>query len=204
MHLSSKLKDPLDAEFIMSVNEGLEGCQIKLNRPLPFKWGRRDCIPDDSAKWTPYPFEATKTEKHSNTYGHGDRVLKDLKGDFDLSARESISLMATHGLNQRTFNFEEVTKYKWSGGSERGTISRMYYKSLNGKSFKPEHCFGCPYGGYHLGDINGEPVDGAAYGVHCHDYWINPDIGNRAKNGPCHFRFSPGNTLHTVLLLGNI
>ena len=101
-------------------------------------------------------------------------------------------------LLQKLTNFEEVTKYKWSGGSERGTISRMYYKSLNGKSFKPEHCFGCPYGGYHLGDINGEPVDGAAYGVHCHDYWINPDIGNRAKNGPCHFRFSPGNTLHTV------
>ena len=91
--------------------EGLDGCQIKLNRPLPFKWGRTDCIPDESEKWTPYDFEATKTEKHSNTYGSGNQVVDDLKGDFDLTARETISLMATHGLNQRTINFDEVTKY---------------------------------------------------------------------------------------------
>lgn len=187
----------MDTEILMSVMEGLEGCQIKLNRPLPFKWGRTDCIPDESEKWTPYDFEATKTEKHSNTYGSGNQVVDDLKGDFDLTARETISLMATHGLNQFTFNFDEVTKYKWAGGSKFGSISRMYYKMLNGKTYEPEHCFGCSYKGFHIGDINGEPVDGPSYGIHCHDYWINDEIGTRGKNGPCHFRFAPGNILHT-------
>ena len=131
----------------MSLMEGLDGCQIKLNRPLPFKWGRTDCIPDESEKWTPYDFEATKTEKHSNSYGTGNQVVDDLKGDFDLTARETISLMATHGLNQRTINFDEVTKYKWAGGSDFGSISRMYYKMLNGKTYKTEHSFGSHYEG---------------------------------------------------------
>jgi hypothetical protein len=53
------------------------------------------------------------------------------------------------------------------------------------------------YKGFHLGDANGDPVDGSSYGIHCHDYWINDEIGTRAKNGPCHFRFTPGNILHT-------
>ena len=52
------------------------------------------------------------------------------------------------------------------------------------------------YKGFHLGDANGEPVDGPSYGIHCHDYWINDEIGNRRKNGPCHFRFTTGNILH--------
>ena len=188
----------------MSVMEGLDGCQIKLNRALPFKWGRTDCIPDESEKWTPYDFEATKTEKHSNTYGTGNQVVDDLKGDFDLTARETISLMATHGLNQFTFNFDEVTKYKWAGGSKHGSISRMYYKMLNGKTYEPEHCFGCSYKGFHLGDVNGDPVDGSSYLITCHDYWKNDEIGTRRANGPCHFRFAPGNIQHTYKILFSI
>ena len=89
----------MDTELLMSAMEGLEGCQIKLNRPLPFKWGRSDCIADESAKWTPYAFEATKTEKHSNTYGSGDQVLKDLKGDFGLTGKFISELVSFCNLN---------------------------------------------------------------------------------------------------------
>ena len=36
---------------------GAENCHIKTAKPLPFRWGRTDCIPDSETKWTPYDFE---------------------------------------------------------------------------------------------------------------------------------------------------
>ena len=42
---------------------------------IPFRTGRIDCVPDQDLKWTPYPFEATKKEKHSNTYGTGIQAI---------------------------------------------------------------------------------------------------------------------------------
>ena len=99
-------------EFQLRAIEGPEKCHIKLNRTLPFRWGRKDCVPDPDAKWTPYDFEATKTEKHSNAYGTGTQVVKDLKNDFDLTARETISLMALHGLALFGHNIEEIMKYR--------------------------------------------------------------------------------------------
>jgi hypothetical protein len=44
--------------------------------------------------------------------------------------------------------------------------------------------------------MNGDPVDGPSYFINCHDYWINDEIGTRRANGPCHFRFAPGNIQH--------
>ena len=91
---------------------GAENCHIKTAKPLPFRWGRTDCIPDSETKWTPYDFEGTKTEKHSNAYGTGTQVVKNLKADFDFTAAESISLMALHGIALFGSNAEEVMKYK--------------------------------------------------------------------------------------------
>merc|ERR1719499_460265 len=79
--------------------EGIENCEIKLvNQSVPFMYGRRDCQPDPIKKWTPYPFEATEKERHSNPRGTAESVLQDMKRDFDMTAREAISLFATHGL----------------------------------------------------------------------------------------------------------
>ena len=91
--------------------DGNDKCEIKLAKPIPFKHGRVDCIPDDNLKWTPYPFEATKAERHSNAYGSGAQAVDDFKRDFNMTARETISLMATHGLTEFTKNWEESTKY---------------------------------------------------------------------------------------------
>ena len=71
--LNDSLKNP---EYHLSGIEGKENCKTKLNRYIPFRSGRVDCISDESAKWTPYGFEATKKEKHSNTYGTGTQVIK--------------------------------------------------------------------------------------------------------------------------------
>ena len=91
---------------------GAENCHIKTAKPLPFRWGRTDCIPDSETKWTPYDFEGTKTENHSNAYGTGTQVVKNLKADFNFTAAESISLMALHGIALFGSNAEETMKYK--------------------------------------------------------------------------------------------
>ena len=66
-----------------------------------------------------------------------------------MTAAETISLMALHGLSTHTKNFEEAFKYKWFGGFRTdntsipgkttnlrsGTFSNVYYKFLNGKMY---------------------------------------------------------------------
>ena len=198
----------------ITVIEGRDQCEMKQTRPLPFRWGRIDCIPDEDKKWTPYPFEATKKERHSNTYGTGTQVIKDLKRDFNMTARETISLMALHGLNTHTKIFEEAFKYKWIGGlridntsypgtpwsnARRGTFSNMYYKILNGRRY--DNHFGRPedipknkklgYHGYFVGDKNGYPVNGTGFEINCASMWNNTN--GREKSGPCKFKPShPG------------
>ena len=81
-------------------------CEIHSKRQIPFRWGRVDCIPDEDAKWTPYPFEATKPERHSNPFGTGKEAVDNLKRDFGLTAAETISLMALHGLAPFKHNSE--------------------------------------------------------------------------------------------------
>ena len=147
-------------------------------------------------KWTPYPFEATKEEKHSNPHGTGDQVLKDLKEDFNMTARESISLMALHGLADSR-NDEQFTKYNWIGGT-RYTFSNMYFKFLNGKTFwrgDADNFGGKNYPKYFIGDKNGNPVGGTSWGIGCKSGWNDTESGaeKRKHGGPCHFRPShPG------------
>ena len=130
-----------NTEAMLCAIEGRDNCEMKLDRPIPFHTGRVDCIPEEDKKWTPYPFEATKKEKHSNPHGTGIRVIQDLKTDFGLTARESIALFATHGLASMGKNHGLALKYKWIGGvvdSQRKsttTFSNMYHKFLNGKTY---------------------------------------------------------------------
>jgi len=178
-------------EFQVQLNPSNDAdkCEIKLNRPVPFRSGRIDCVPDESLKWTPYPFEATKTEKHSNTFGTGTQVVKDLKRDFDFTAKETISLMSLHGLARHTPNFEQFIKYKWIGGhlpppyTKDGILHRFYYKVLNGKRYR--HRTSSDKNKYFTGDVNGNPVGGSGFWIDCKGQWNNTD---RKYPGPCHFR----------------
>ena len=161
---------------------------MKLSRPIPFRWGRTDCVPEDDKKWTPYSFEATKDERHSNAYETGTKAVQDFKRDFNMTARETISLMAIHGLAEFNKNFEESTFYKWIGGLKRegqeGTFSNLYYKYLNGKTYWRGHS---ERFGKHLflGDEKGNPVGGNAFKIQCTKAWNDSE---RFYGGPCHFR----------------
>ena len=186
--------------------EGRDKCEMKLERQIPFRTGRVDCIPDESLKWTPFAFEATKTEKHSNPHGSANQILKDLKEDFNFTARDTISIMALHGLSAG-INDEQSTKYSWIGGFNR-TFSNIYHKYLNGKTYwrGSTDQFGDngdtnnadprqEYPDYFIGDKEGNPVGGTSWMIRCRSAWNDTESGDEKREfgGPCHFRPShPG------------
>ena len=191
-----------DAQVLLCAIEGRENCKMRLDRTIPFKTGRRDCIPDPSKKWTPYEFEATKEERHFNSHGTGIQGVKDMKRDFNLTARETIALYALHGLARfGRSNHEEMFKYRWIGGSADGyhyrrdtkTFSNIYHKTLNGRTYQRGGTREQLYKnmpGYWVGDANGDPVGKSGWRVFCQGYWKTP---GRYAGGPCIFRPSrPG------------
>ena len=135
-------------EFQLGAIEGIEACKFKLDNPLPFKFGRKDCLPDPEKA---FPFMASKKENHANAYGTGKKVIEDLNKDFGLDAEETISLMAVHSLANFGANPEHLMKYRWIGGSQKAkngapidvsqraapaSFSNMYFKILNGQFYK--------------------------------------------------------------------
>ena len=184
--------------------EGSDKCEMRLERSIPFRSGRVDCIPDESLKWTPYAFEATKTEKHSNPHGSANQIIDNLRDDFNFTARDTISLMALHGLSGG-INSEQSTKYSWIGGRARQqgranrTFSNIYHKFLNGKTFwrgNNNEFGGRSYPDYFIGDKDGNPVGGTAWSIRCRMQWNDTESGEEKRKfgGPCDFRPShPGN-----------
>merc|ERR1712156_1212072 len=110
--------------------KGKEKCLWKLEQPVPFQYGRADCVRNPSEGTTDLPFEATNKESHSNPFGQGDWVLKDLKRDFGMSARQSIALMAAHGMPPQKHNAQLEVSYRWGGNP---FISNNYFKILGSR-----------------------------------------------------------------------
>ena len=110
--------------------EGKEKCLWKLQEPVPFQYGRADCVKDQAAASTDFPFEATNKESHSNPFGQGDWVLKDLKRDFGMPARQSIALMAVHAIAPEKHNRQLEISYRWGGNP---FLSNNYYKTLGSR-----------------------------------------------------------------------
>ena len=104
--------------------EGKENCFWRLHKPIPFQYGRADCVRDEKKATTKFPFAATDHENHANPFGQGDWVLKELKRDFGMflaslapiqpttygvyylgmSARQTIAMMAAHGISTHAHN----------------------------------------------------------------------------------------------------
>ena len=110
--------------------------------------------------------------------------------------------MASHSLSDKNINTEEVWKYRWIGGSKKGSMSNMYFKILNGETFwtgntgmfKGNNYQRFKYPEYFIGDKKGKPVGGSSFAIHCHKYWTDP---HRTYGGPCHFRpLTPG--MHSI------
>ena len=119
--------NPSTYQLMVAALEGKEKCLWKLQQPVPFQYGRVDCVKDESKAATDFPFEATNQESHSNPFGQGSSVLKDLKRDFDMPARQSIALMAVHAMPPLVHNKILEVRYRWGGNP---FISNNYFKTL--------------------------------------------------------------------------
>ena len=83
----------------MRLLEGEQECYFKLFKPAVFKFGRKDCVPDQAKKVatyifstkeflavtriflqvTEFPYEATEPESHPNNYGGAKHVVDSLQ-----------------------------------------------------------------------------------------------------------------------------
>ena len=107
--------------------EGMDKCLWKLHKPIPFQYGRADCVNNHKQAQTGCPFEATDTENHFNHNGLASTVLEGLRDDFGLSARQSIALMASHGIKRPSHDKVMGMTYTWAGNP---FISNLYFKTL--------------------------------------------------------------------------
>ena len=104
---------------------GVWKCKIKLNKPLKFQFGRKDCIASGD---TGLPYETAKEEAHSNPHGNADEILSDAKNQLDLSATDMIALTSIHGMIHPFSKGSIGTKYAWLGSGPH--LSNIYYKML--------------------------------------------------------------------------
>ena len=169
--------------------EGMDKCLWKLHKPIPFQYGRADCVNNHEQAQTGCPFEATDTENHFNHNGLASTVLEGLRDDFGLSARQSIALMASHGIKRPSHDKVMGMTYTWAGNP---FISNLYFKTLAGV---PQFDLGIglwaegiaynPWGGglgVLVGDKWGRPLDRQMQGkfaLHMNDWWNTslPDSG---------------------------
>lgn len=76
--------------------ESRDKCEIKLNKPMKFQYGRQDCIPTNELR----PYEASKTEVHPSPNGDGKQLLEFMKTQFNLNANDTAALMGIHSVSQ--------------------------------------------------------------------------------------------------------
>jgi len=168
--------------------ESEEKCYFKLFKPSVFKFGRVDCIPDETKKVTTFPYESTDPESHPNNYGSAKHVVDSLKHDFNLTAREGISLMAAHATSPQFHNFRLPTKYQWPGNPY---LSNMYFKYLAGTGMYRRGNGLKPMGAVSVGDPQGRPNMGTLWKVHCMKIWKS-NMTENGWGGPCFWRPTNG------------
>ena len=99
-------------------------CKLILEREITFRYGRKDCIPDDLE----HPYKTSKHEKHPNPEGNGDNTLDFFKSEFNFSGRESVAIMGAHTLGKMTQE-HSLLKYSWT--SRGGHIfNNGYYRNI--------------------------------------------------------------------------
>ena len=168
---------------------GVWKCKIKLQKPLKFKFGRKDCIVTNPNR----PYEAGKEEKHSNPHANADEILNDVKESMNMSATDLIALTAIHGMIHPFQDGSIGTKYTWMGSGPN--LSNMYYKILaNRPTYDMRGSTGFdmmssnPNGNllpFSVGDKNGNPVSMWGMRVSCSDCW---NTTQEWAGGPCTWR----------------
>ena len=171
---------------------GIWKCKIKLSKPFRFRFGRSDCIPDSSLD---APYITEKEEIHDNPHENTDAILKSVKTNLKMSAKDLIALTAVHGMIH-PFGMGSIgTKYNWIGSGPY--LSNMYYKFLaNRPTYYWNSGFDMKSSQAHnlhphaVGDSSGKPVATWGMRVSCSDCW---NTTQSTMGGPCVWRPTKAN-----------
>ena len=169
---------------------GVWKCKIKLNKPIKFQFGRKDCVPTNPDR----PYETEKEEAHSNPHANTAEILSDVKKQMDMSAIDLIALNSIHGMIHPFGHGAVGSKYVWLGSGPH--LSNMYYKLLAnrptydvrgdvGFDMKSNNAIGYNLHPWSIGDENGNPVAMWGMRVSCSDCW---NTTQSWSGGPCHWR----------------
>ena len=105
-------------------NKGEADCEAKLPREIKFKYGRSDCVSED----TKFQYKASQPEKHPNPNGNGDDTLDFFHSEFGFSGRETVAIIGAHTLG-KMYPSHSLLKYTWT--SQGGHLfNNAYYKNF--------------------------------------------------------------------------
>merc|ERR1719209_1436142 len=166
--------------------EGREKCEIKLNKPLKFLTGRKDCISDDPEG---RGYVTSKEENQPKFMGSANENIDYGRNFFNMDAEHFAALMGIHGA---VHNGHIGLKYTWMGA---GYISNVYFKQL---ANKPLYKMGkggdlsftskdesIPNYNVAVGDGEGNPIAHTGWRTSCMYVW------NTTMGGPCVLRPTP-------------
>ena len=168
---------------------GVWKCKIKLNKPMKFQFGRKDCVSLDNAE---QPYITEKEENHSDPHGNAKEILEDVKKHLDMSPTDLIALTSIHGMIHPFRQGSVGTKYNWMGSGPN--LSNMYYKILSNRptydirgsvGFDMKSNQDHNLNPFSVGDENGNPVAMWGLRVSCSDCWNTTQTW---AGGPCHWR----------------
>merc|ERR1719422_2449699 len=104
--------------------QGETGCSVVMDKSIPFRTGRADCIPSDSTR----PYITNKHEAHPNAVGDGSETIQFFKDNFNFSGQETVAIMGAHTFGRLNVG-TSLFRYVWTS---RGTsfFNNDYYKMI--------------------------------------------------------------------------
>ena len=104
--------------------QGEAGCQVLLERNIPFRSGRADCLSEDTDR----PYIAPKEEVHADSMGDGRQTLDFFQENFGFNGQETVAIMGAHTFGRLNVH-NSLFRYVWTS---RGTqfFNNDYYKMI--------------------------------------------------------------------------
>ena len=108
--------------------QGEAGCKVILDRTIPFRSGRSDCVSENTKR----PYIATKEEVHADSMGDGQQTLDFFKDNFGFNGQETVAIMGAHTFGRLSVH-TSLFRYVWTS---RGTqfFNNDYYKGQSSTS----------------------------------------------------------------------
>ena len=89
--------------------QGQAGCEVLLNRTIPFRSGRSDCLSEHADR----PYIASKKEVHADSMGDGRQTLDFFQQNFGFNGQESVAIMGAHTFGRLNVH-NSLFRYVWT------------------------------------------------------------------------------------------